>query len=101
MINIRKFDKSFFYNSKEWKRIRAYMIAKANYCCELCGRADRVLNVHHKIHLNESNIHDYNITLNEDNLIVLCDACHRKIHANNNTLREGLVFDEEGNIKKI
>lgn len=96
----RKFDKSFFYNSKEWKRMRDYMLRKANYCCELCGEGTRTLNVHHKIHLDESNINDYNISLNEDNLIVLCDKCHRKIHTSS-AIREGFIFNDDGEITKI
>ena len=80
--------------------MRDYMLCKANYCCEVCGEATRTLNVHHKIHLNESNINDYNISLSEDNLIVLCDQCHRKIHTTS-ALQEGYIFDNEGNIIKL
>ena len=80
--------------------MRDYMLCKSNYCCELCGEATRTLNVHHKIHLDESNINDYNISLNEDNLIVLCDQCHRKIHITS-ALQEGYIFDNEGNIIRL
>lgn len=36
--------------------------------------------VHHKIHLTPDNINDPEITLNYDNLMLLCRDCHAAIH---------------------
>ena len=37
--------------------------------------------VHHKIHLTPKNINDPNITLNWDNLMLLCRDCHAEVHS--------------------
>lgn len=49
-----------------------------NYLCAKCGRPAE--EVHHKIHLDESNINDLKVCLNPDNLICLCKECHFKQH---------------------
>lgn len=54
--------------------------------------------VHHKTHLNESNVYDDNITLNDDNLEGLCIDCHNKEHIGTGILRTGYSFDENGNL---
>ena len=36
--------------------------------------------VHHKIWLTPDNIHDTSITLNWDNLMLVCQDCHAKEH---------------------
>lgn len=36
--------------------------------------------VHHKIELTPENIHDPDITLNFDNLQLLCRDCHAAVH---------------------
>ena len=59
------------------------MESKGNLC-ERClkrgiietGSKDRPLEVHHKIPLSAENIHDPKITLNWDNLELLCKTCH-------------------------
>ena len=40
------------------------------------GSKDRPLEVHHKIPLTPENVRDTNITLNWDNLELLCKSCH-------------------------
>ncbi|MBR2645265.1 MAG: HNH endonuclease, partial [Clostridia bacterium] len=47
--------------------------------CEDCGQVAGV-EVHHKIHLTPSNIHDPRISLGQDNMILLCFECHRRRH---------------------
>ena len=51
--------------------------------CEDCyknGKITPAEEVHHIVWLNETNIHDPNITLNWRNLVALCRECHRKRH---------------------
>ena len=68
-----------FYNSKEWQQVRAYCLMRDRYLCQKCGKPAE--HVHHKTHLNESNVYDNNISLNPDNLVSLCKACHDKEHS--------------------
>lgn len=69
-----------FYQSKQWKELRNYIMAKYNYLCTNCGEPAKI--VHHIEHLNEHNINDPNVTLNEANLTPLCQDCHNSIHLN-------------------
>lgn len=81
-----------FYNSPEWKRCRAsYKKSKMNLC-ERCGKIGYF--VHHKVYIDMSNIYDTSVTLNFDNLELLCKDCHNKEHFGEE------LFDDEGNLKK-
>ena len=52
--------------------------------------------VHHKIWLTPDNIHDTSITLNWDNLMLVCQDCHAKVHKTE--AHERYFIDEFGNI---
>lgn len=97
-----------FYNKKDWKRTRNAYFHSQNGICELCGKPGE--EVHHKKYLTQENINDINITLNWDNLQLLCKACHFAIHEkayeigryNRNkspVIDNKLEFDSEGNLK--
>ena len=73
----RAFAKAF-YHSKEWEQVRTFVLMRDRCTCRMCGRPAQ--EVHHKIHLSPENIWDVTITLNPENLISLCRACHRDIH---------------------
>lgn len=94
----RDFSKSF-YNSKEWKKQREYILRRDSYLCVLCGQPAE--EVHHKIYLTPENINNPMISLHESNLISLCGDCHKKIHAkdqiNGKNVLPLITFDEEGN----
>ncbi len=85
-----------FYNSSAWRKLRAYIRNKYNNTCQECGEfGDQV---HHIIEITPENINDPNITLNEDNLTLLCDACHNAKKRIVLNVNEGLYFDEKGNM---
>lgn len=72
-----------FYNSGEWKTTRLAVIADRINKCEECGKViikDKDLHVHHVIELTLLNLNDYNISLNPNNLKILCKDCHDKVH---------------------
>ena len=86
----------WFYNSTQWRKLSAYIRNKYNHTCQECGEfGDQV---HHIIEITPDNIHDTNITLNEDNLTLLCDACHNAKKKTVLDINEGLYFDENGNM---
>ena len=75
-----------FYTGWIWRKCRkAFVISKGNLC-ERClkrgiiqpGSKDRPLEVHHKIPLTAENVKDPKISLNWDNLELLCKDCHDK-----------------------
>lgn len=82
----REFAKSF-YNSKAWKDCRRRYIElmpkEKRGLCERCYKEGKHVlgeELHHKIPLTPNNINERNITLDHNNLILLCYECHKKIH---------------------
>lgn len=74
-----------FYKSKAWQRCRAGFVKNKRGLCEVClarGQYNPGVIVHHKIHLTPENINDPDITLNYDNLQLLCRDCHALMHKN-------------------
>ena len=81
-----------FYKSKEWKETqRLYKLSKLN-TCERCGGLGKI--VHHKNYISVENINNPDITLNFDNLELLCQDCHNKEHFE----KSDYFFDEQGMI---
>jgi len=79
-----------FYNSPAWKKTRkAYKLYRMNIC-ERCGGLGYF--VHHKKYINADNIWDTDITLNFENLELLCKDCHNKEHFEEN------FFDSDGQL---
>jgi 5-methylcytosine-specific restriction endonuclease McrA len=96
---LREFARKF-YNSSAWRDCRQAYFAKRFGLCERCGSAGKI--VHHIKYLNEGNIDDPNITLNFENLELLCQDCHNDEHMKRLPIARGLGFDDEGNlIQKI
>ena len=85
-----------FYQSKAWKKTRAYIFLRDMGLCTRCGKPGEI--VHHKQHLTPNNIDDPNITLNEDNLELLCRDCHAIEHEGELCTDRELTFDEDGNL---
>ena len=92
---MREFAKHF-YRSSAWKKCRASYISTVHGLCERCGAGGKI--VHHKIYLSERNIHDVSVTLNHENLELLCQECHNAEHMGKLPIAEGLTFDSYGNV---
>lgn len=91
-----------FYNSSLWKKTRDYIYNRESGVCQKCkGEFGAGEIVHHIIHLNSNNINDPNITLNEENLILVCRECHARIHEGLPALEENLGFDYDGNLIEV
>ena len=85
-----------FYKSKAWQATRdAYYVAKHGLC-ERCGGPGKI--VHHRVYLTPANIHDPNVTLNWENLELLCQDCHNEEHHGSEATADGLTFDDDGNL---
>lgn len=89
-----------FYNRKQWKQVRDAYFKSVFGLCERCGKPGYI--VHHKTPLNTNNVNDPKIAYSFDNLELLCLDCHNAEHfAGRPKVREGLVFDENGNLVKV
>lgn len=67
------------YTSKAWTQLRFNLIIERGPKCQRCGKImvyTSKLIGHHKTPLSPLNIHDMNITLNPDNVELLCSECH-------------------------
>lgn len=88
-----------FYHSAAWARAKQAKKLQARGICERCGKAG--YEVHHKIPLTDENVDDPSISLNLDNLELLCTACHnaaRDEEARAKGRRSDYYFDENGNM---
>lgn len=59
-----------------WQRKRLEKLQQANWRCARCFSSDKTLNVHHKLYRKGAMPWEYR----DDELEVLCDACHKKMH---------------------
>jgi 5-methylcytosine-specific restriction enzyme A len=88
-----------FYKGKAWRQCRdAFFISKLGLC-ERCGGPGKI--VHHKVYLTQDNINDPSISLNFNNLELLCQDCHNKEHHGGKATRDDVMFDESGNLVKL
>jgi hypothetical protein len=71
-----------FYASEIWIKFRLALIADRGPYCQKCGKliAKSIEIIgHHKIPLTPENVHDHNISLNPDNVDLVCFDCHNVI----------------------
>lgn len=88
-----------FYNSKEWKYLRRVKFRAAAGLCEECLKKGKIVagrEVHHKEPIEKN----WEKRLDYDNLILLCDECHRLAHERSSRLQEFNKFWEEINAAK-
>lgn len=87
-----------FYKSKAWQRCRASFVAEKGGLCERClaeGIYEAGVIVHHKVELTPENIGRPEITLNHDNLELLCREHHAQAHG---ARQRRYKFDELGRV---
>lgn len=82
-----------FYKSPAWLAARELKIVSVNSLCERCGQIG--LEVHHKERLTVENVNDSSVSLNQDNLELLCRDCHNKEHKR---FCKEVEFDVDGNL---
>lgn len=88
-----------FYNTSLWvKTSKAYKNSKFGLC-EKCGKVGE--EVHHIIPLTPDNINNPNITLNWDNLMLLCRSCHELIEEKAKATVNGIVFTPDGQVSEV
>lgn len=91
-----------FYRSKAWQDCRISFIHSFMWrhhgLCEHCKEAAGHI-VDHIKEIHSDNINDPEITLNHRNLQYLCTPCHnKKTFERYSVVREGLKFDENGDL---
>ena len=74
---------STFYKSKTWQECREAYAKSQGYLCEDClrkGLINHGVIVHHIIELTPENITDPRVTMNWENLKLVCRKCHAEEH---------------------
>ena len=87
-----------FYKSQQWEKTRELYIRSVGGLCEICEQNGKIVagtTVHHRIPLSPENINDPDITLNFNNLCLVCRDCHAKIHSGSQRRYE---IDELGRV---
>lgn len=75
-----------FYKTAAWKKLRDSYIKSVGGLCERCYASGIIRHgdtIHHKIHLTPENINDPAVTMNPENLELLCRQCHADVHRKN------------------
>lgn len=87
-----------FYNSKAWKNVRDQVWKRDRGLCQWClnkGIIRQGEEVHHIRALSPKTIKDESISLNPDNLVLLCRECHGSTKRNR---QERYTVDELGRV---
>ena len=82
-----------FYKSDTWKLAREIKIRLVNGRCERCGGIGQ--EVHHRQRVTVDNVEDASVSLNPENLELLCKDCHNKEHQR---FSKETRFDLDGNL---
>lgn len=88
-----------FYNSIAWQNCRRAYASARSHLCERClsqGIIKRGEIVHHIRPLNSQNINDPEISLNWNNLMLVCRKCHTEIHKG-----KRFTVDSDGKITAV
>jgi len=75
-------DRQIFYQSQEWKTACSIVWKRDNAKCQRCGilhLTDIPMHIHHIKPFNNKELR-----ANPDNLILLCEVCHRYVHSRKN-----------------
>lgn len=66
-----------FYSNKRWIEVRDFIKRRDKMTCQSCGETitGRYI-VDHIKEVNETNVHDWDIAYNPENLQLLCQSCH-------------------------
>lgn len=85
-----------FYNSKEWKDLRNEVREDRGMRCEMCGKLIRGKSiVDHIREITPKNKFNVDITLNRNNLQLLCLDCHNKKTFKGRRIPSKINFDIE------
>lgn len=73
-----------FYASSSWVNLRHLLIAERGPVCQQCGKLISnpldLIGHHTPIEMTMENVHDANVSLNPDNIKIICRDCHDKDH---------------------
>lgn len=93
-----------FYDSTAWRQTRKAYASSVGGLCERCLRSGRYVPgviVHHIKHLDDSSYGDPKISLDWNNLELLCRECHNEIHKRGRALPRRYRVDSVGRVVSV
>ena len=75
------------YKHPIWQKKRLETLSAHGFTCQRCESEENTLHVHHKVYVKGRKIWEYNV----DELVVMCDACHKLEHAEKDVFNEVLL----------
>lgn len=88
-----KFNYKEELKSPEWQRKSCNHKYLDNYTCQICGRKDKVVHVHHHFYIEGRHIWEYP----DETLVTLCEDCHAKEHNFDNKM----IIEAIENARKV
>lgn len=82
------------YRDPRWQRLRLKVMEEAEFMCQECYDETETLNVHHKLYRKDANPWDYEL----EELICLCEKCHKYIHQQKKRLNAALANQSTGTL---
>lgn len=85
---------AYIYTSQRFRNVRLIVIQRDLGLCQHClknGIKRKGKQVHHIIWLDDFNILNDNVVYGLENLILLCDECHNKVHERSSGLENFIV----------
>lgn len=92
-----------YYKSRDWQACRLAYMKKVGGLCEICLKNGRIVPgviVHHKVHITPDNIECPEITMNFDNLELVCRDCHAAEH-NEKFAKRRFTVDAAGHVSPL
>jgi hypothetical protein len=79
-------EKTYYEKLKDprWQKVRLEAMQKADFCCQMCFDDTTSLNVHHKEYFKGHEPWEYSL----NQLIVLCEDCHKYHHSHKDILKK-------------
>lgn len=64
------------YQSEEWNKLSKRIMIRDHFTCQICGKKNVKLNVHHLYYPKDGHI----LEVPDSALITVCEDCHNKLH---------------------
>jgi len=75
------------YKHPLWQKKRLETLSAHGFACQRCDSTENTLHVHHKVYVKGRKVWDYTV----DELVVMCDQCHKETHAEKDIFNEVLL----------
>ena len=64
-----------YLQTKEWEKQRSRVLTRDLRTCQICGKSNGVMNVHHILYRHPLS------EVSDRDLVTLCPECHEKVHS--------------------